>query len=130
MLIFQHSTHVIEFFHEIDAINMLMQVDLDVIECDAAIQKGGHYKYRKGLNIEIAGRGGTDFRPVFKYVKEKSLHPDILIYFTDGYGSWPEKAPRNYITIWVLTGDSGYGCREIPWGVNLKLITKSKRDEH
>ena len=47
--------------------------------------------------------GGTDFRPAFDLIKEQ-YHDniDLLIYFTDGYGTYP-KTPPKYPVLWVLT---------------------------
>lgn len=45
------------------------------------------------------GGGGTDFRPVFEYAAEQSGQIDCLVYLTDGYGSFPDKAP-SYPVIW------------------------------
>ena len=58
------------------------------------------------------GGGGTDFRPVFRYVDEHpELDPALLIYFTDGFGDCPERPPA-YPVMWLLTEDG----REQPWG--------------
>ena len=42
----------------------------------------------------------------------KSVHPDGIIYFTDGMGPYPEEDP-GVRTLWVLTKPRGFGC---PWG--------------
>lgn len=57
-------------------------------------------------NITIQGRGGTDFRPVFRYVKEQQEKKEIrslkaLIYFTDGDGIYPGSKP-DYETAFVF----------------------------
>lgn len=48
------------------------------------------------------GRGGTDFEPVFQWVKENNINPDALVYLTDGYAPWPKEIP-NYPVLWVIT---------------------------
>ena len=51
--------------------------------------------------------------PVFDYVaKEMQEKPDLLIYFTDGFGSAPPKAPP-YPVMWVLTKG---GKKPAEWG--------------
>jgi predicted metal-dependent peptidase len=52
--------------------------------------------------IEKLENGGTDFRPAFNLIKEK-YHDniDLFIYFTDGYGHYPETPPR-YPVLWIL----------------------------
>ena len=57
-------------------------------------------------DITIQGRGGTDFRPVFRYVKEQQEKKEIrrlkaLIYFTDGDGIYPGSKP-DYETAFVF----------------------------
>jgi len=62
----------------------------------------------------VEGGGGTDFRPVFKYVEESQAECNALIYFTDGQGTFPEEAPP-YPVLWVLCG---YHIQpnEVPFG--------------
>ena len=45
------------------------------------------------------GGGGTDFRPVFNMIAEMGLQPDMLIYLTDMYGTFPKNEP-DYPVIW------------------------------
>jgi len=48
------------------------------------------------------GYGGTDFRPVFKYISEQE-EPTCLVFFTDMQGHFPEQAP-DYPVLWINTG--------------------------
>lgn len=50
--------------------------------------------------VKFRGGGGTDFRPLFERVKKC----EFMIFFTDGYADYPEKAPA-YPVLWVLTKD-------------------------
>lgn len=51
------------------------------------------------------GGGGTDFRPVFDWVREQTEdEPACLIYLTDMYGTFPSEAP-GIPTMWVATSD-------------------------
>lgn len=76
-------------------------------------------------NIELRGFGGTDFRPVFKYVddlinKGEFVNLKGLIYFTDGYGTFLDKKPA-YDTAFVFIDDE-YEQPEIPvWAIKLVL---------
>ena len=61
-------------------------------------------------NIKIQGRGGTDFRPVFRFIKEQQEKKEIqdlkaLIYFTDGDGIYPREKP-DYEAAFVFLGDA------------------------
>ena len=92
-----------------------------LIQCDDEIRNVATYTDRLPALSEMGklkGGGGTDFCPVFRYVgKHPELKPDVLVYFTDGYGTAPDKQPA-YPVLWVLTPDS-----EIPatWGHSILM---------
>src|ERR1019366_3150390 len=56
------------------------------------------------LNVNITGRGGTDFRPAIKAACELYPRPNIIIYYTDGYGPAPDHAPQGIEVVWCLVG--------------------------
>ena len=76
-----------------------------VLQCDDSIRGhdviSGKDDLRRWMtSVELHGFGATDFRPVFDLIHEfmgnssaDSCHVDGLIYFTDGRGTFPEKAP-------------------------------------
>lgn len=85
-------------------------VQMHVIQCDAEVQDYFVLEDDFPRRIMVKGRGGTDFRPVFKFIDEelirkKGLFPQVLIYFTDGFGTFPEIPPSLYDVIWVVTTD-------------------------
>lgn len=86
------------------------ELKLIIVECDTVIQRvyrfEGHLPY-------VAGRGGTDLRPVFDRDFLRSLRADGVIYFTDGAGPYPIEDPR-IRTLWVLSKPWEFRC---PWGV-------------
>ena len=91
--------------------------DLDVIQCDAEIQDVQHYSETMlpppDKKWKAKGFGGTDFRPVFKYIqKNMQAQPDLLLFFTDGFGDAPKQQPA-YPVMWVLTHA---GIRPAEWG--------------
>lgn len=53
---------------------------------------------------EMRGGGGTSFVPAFEKVEELGIRPVLMIYFTDGYGTFPDEEPP-YPVIWVMTTD-------------------------
>ena len=117
--------------------NILMQedayfskVNIHIIQCDAEIQEDAVITNRKEFDeylkkMTIRGLGGTDFRPVFRYVdqliKEKRFRNlKGLIYFTDGYGTFPEHRP-SYTTAFLFVEDE-YDIPEVPpWAIKLVL---------
>jgi predicted metal-dependent peptidase len=88
--------------------------NIKVAECDTEVKR----VYRFGGTLEsVAGRGGTDLRPVFKEDFLAEHRPTALVYFTDGWGPYPEESP-GVETLWVLTGSgpvsrTSFAC---PWG--------------
>lgn len=54
--------------------------------------------------LKICGRGGTDFRPAFVAAAKLRPKPNLVLYYTDGFGPAPEKAPLGMDVIWVLMG--------------------------
>lgn len=63
------------------------------------------------------GGGGTDFRPIFKLLPEHE--PDVLVYMTDGYGDFPEEAPKTPV-LWVVS-PGGLEDEGFPFGDILRL---------
>jgi predicted metal-dependent peptidase len=90
-----------------------------VIHCDAAINRVDEANTLDELaHIRAKGAvggGGTDFRPVFNYLEENQIKPEALIYITDMYGSFPERAPA-YPVIWCKTTDV-----EAPFGDSVTI---------
>lgn len=87
---------------------------------DADIQARYELRPFDPLPKIIAGRGGTDFRPVMEEVSKLDI--TALVYFTDMYGSFPDKEP-NYNVIWVSTTE-GY---EAPWGAMVEYPTDERK---
>ena len=89
--------------------------DVTIIECDTAISYIGKFDPKKDL--EIHGRGGTDFQPVIDYYNKHQKEYSCLFYFTDGECSAPEGAKGNIL--WVLSS-RGDAYDELP-GQVIKL---------
>lgn len=73
-------------------------------------------------NYEIFGGGGTDFRVIFKYLKNNDIVPDRLVIFTDldcsVYGD------PNYVeTLWIAF-DRGYKAPDAPFGQTVRYTEK------
>ena len=74
-----------------------------VLDIDADLDDDGVQEYGPNdkIDFSVKGRGGTDFRPPFQWAEEKCpTTPKALIYFTDGDGPFPEKAPP-YPVMWM-----------------------------
>ena len=82
----------------------------------------GPYDLRPGDAIpNPQGGGGTDFRPIFELLDQHE--PDVLIYLTDGYGDFPEQAPK-LPTLWVVP-PGGLEDEGFPFGDVLRLEEES-----
>jgi len=90
--------------------------DLTIIECDAVIQQIWTVSSNEPMpdltQHKFMGGGGTDFNPVFEYIRDHELTPNVLIFFTDGFADCPEEKPP-YPVLWMLTKD---GQAPVPWG--------------
>ena len=69
--------------------------------------------------------GGTDFRPVFEFtqklIDEKGFtNLKGLIYFTDGFGTFPAKKPA-FDTAFVFVDDEYNNPDVPPWAIKLVL---------
>ena len=112
--------------------NFFSEMEVYLIQCDCCIQKTDVIRREEDWRkledkIEIQGRGGTDFCPVFRYVdqlrKEGQLKDlGALIYFTDGDGVYPEGRP-DYDTAFVFLKDTD-SLKMVPsWAYVLKVWT-------
>ncbi|MCQ2520312.1 MAG: VWA-like domain-containing protein [Lachnospiraceae bacterium] len=89
------------------------EVNIRVVLCDSAVTSVTTIKNIEDLvkltdNFKLSGFGATDFRPVFDYVSECVAKKEFenlkgIIYFTDGYGIYPEKAPE-FDTVFAFAG--------------------------
>lgn len=82
---------------------------LVIVECDAAVQRT--YPFDGTLRV-LAGRGGTDLRPVFEPSLRKAHRADGIVFFTDGQGPHPKEAP-DVPVLFILTKPDAFAC---PWG--------------
>ncbi len=110
--------------------NFFRRMNVFFIQCDCEVRdvtcicsRDDWKNYRQ--RIQIRGRGGTDFRPVFREIsrlrEEKKLkRMRALIYFTDGDGLYP-LTPPDFETIFILLKEK---CRPdlVPdWAMKLKI---------
>ncbi len=106
------------------------RVEIWILQCDAAVQEAVRItapeEFEKYLEtMELRGFGGTDFRPVFRYVdkllREGAL-PEVqgLVYLTDGDGLYPERMP-DYPAAFVFIDGAYYAPNVPPWAIKLIL---------
>jgi len=107
-------------------------VNIHIIQCDEAVQCDQKITSMEELkdymeHFKIYGEGGTDFRPAFIYMEKlraEGVFEDLkgLIYFTDGYGTFPQKMPP-YQTAFVFLEEDYQDVNVPPWAMKLILQT-------
>jgi len=107
------------------------KINVHIIQCDSEIQSDNKISCLEDFDDFMAsgklkGFGSTDFRPVFEYVEKLCKQNEFddlkgLIYFTDGYGTFPEKMPK-YETAFVFVKDyTDDNIKVPPWAIKLVL---------
>jgi predicted metal-dependent peptidase len=108
-----------EFLAEIDALKGQMRARIVFLPCDAALPAGVPWIFEPWENFtcpeDIKGGGGTSFKPVFEWVETQGLSPEILVYFTDAAGEFPQRPP-NFPVLWLVKGKL-----KVPWGERVQL---------
>lgn len=114
------------------------KINVHIIQCDCYIQEDVKVtcerEWKNYLkHIRIQGRGGTDFRPVFRYVEELKQRGELdnlkgLLYFTDGDGIYPTEKP-DYETAFLLTKEPPKEANTPLWAKFLYMDERYQREE-
>ena len=102
-------------------------VNLTVLSCDAEVHTAHQVTSVTDVkSIKMQGGGGTDFRPVFKWLEENKSNTKLLVFFTDGYGDFPKET---YIkTLWVVT-KGGIADDDFPFGDTVRIEREDKDED-
>jgi predicted metal-dependent peptidase len=73
-----------------------------VLYFDTEVQKSETYQAGQPLKLAPVGGGGTDFRDCFRWLEERSIVPQTLVFLTDLCGTFPKNAPA-YPVLWAST---------------------------
>ena len=105
-------------------------VNVHIVQCDMRVQSDTKITSLNELdrwrrNIKLLGFGGTDFRPAFRYINElvgRGEFQDLggVIYFTDGWGIYPERMPP-YKTAFVFYDEDHRPDLVPAWAIQLTL---------
>jgi predicted metal-dependent peptidase len=105
-----------QFAAEINAIARELQPEaVDVLYCDARMQKRESFERGEEIQLHACGGGGTDFRPVFEAL-EDGEPPVALVYLTDLDGRFPVQAPE-FPVLWGATSN-----RAAPFGELVRMV--------
>lgn len=119
--------------------NFFSKINVHILQCDSEVRSDVKITCEEDFDEFIArgklyGFGGTDYRPVFEYVDELIERREFesfkgLIYFTDGYGIYPNKAP-DYDTMFVFLKEDERKP-EVPWwAIRVVLTEEEITDEY
>lgn len=110
--------------------NYFSKINVHIIQCDNEVRQDTKITRREEFDRfmahgKLTGFGSTDFRPVFEYVeklREAHEFDDLkgMIYFTDGYGIYPEKMP-DYDVAFVFLHEDDHAPKVPPWAIRLVL---------
>jgi predicted metal-dependent peptidase len=110
---------IAEFLAEVNALKGSLRAKVILMACDAQLTEDSPWVYEPWEEFtaprEFTGGGGTSFQPVFEYVDNQGWQPNLLVYFTDAQGKFPERVP-NYPVIWLVKGKG-----KAPWGQRIQL---------
>ena len=110
--------------------NFFNKINVHIIQCDSEVRQDIKITNREEFDAfmergKLTGFGATDFRPVFSYIeklREGQEFDDLkgMIYFTDGYGIYPEQMP-DYDVAFVFLHDDDNAPKVPPWAIRLVL---------
>ena len=110
--------------------SFFIKINVHIIQCDEKVHTDKKITSQEEMkdymeHLELYGDGGTDFRPAFEWVDRLLEQHEFhnlkgLIYFTDGFGIYPQKMPP-YKTVFVFMQDN-YRDVDVPvWAMKLIL---------
>ncbi len=115
------------------------RINLHIIQCDVKVQHDEKITSQAELDrymsdMLLYGFGGTDFRPVFEYVDELIANKEFtnlkgLIYFTDGFGEFPQRAPAYKTAFAFISDDPMFDPPVPPWAIKLILDPNDIKDD-
>lgn len=113
------------FASEIKKLHSLVD-EIFVLTCDCEIHEKIKTRNIQEFfsKIKMEGGGGTSFISVFDELRKTNYKPSILIYFTDGFGDYPEKSVKDFPVLWVLTKNHN----QPPWGYTTVIQTHTGGD--
>lgn len=114
------------------------KINVHIIQCDSEVQQDTKITRREEFDDfmkrgKLTGFGSTDFRPVFSYVEklreEREFdHLKGMIYFTDGYGIYPEQMP-DYDVAFVFLNEDEHVPKVPPWAIKIVLSEEDAERE-
>ncbi|MCC8066706.1 MAG: VWA-like domain-containing protein, partial [Clostridiales bacterium] len=122
--------HFLEETYQIlsESESFFRKIHIHILQCDDKVQEDVLITNQEEMknyleHFTARGFGGTDFRPPFARVQELMRRQCFtklrgLIYFTDGYGTFPVKKPP-YETAFVFLREDYRDVDVPPWAIKL-----------
>ena len=118
--------------------NFFHKINVHIIQCDQEVQSDTKITSDEDFETfmqygKLKGFGATDFRPVFEYVDKLTKQGEFenlkgLIYFTDGYGIYPERMP-DYDVIFAFLDEDENRAPVPPWSMKVVLESDLLEEE-
>jgi predicted metal-dependent peptidase len=87
-----------------------------VIYCDSKVQHVDEFTPDEyPVRLVAHGGGGTSFKPVFDYIDDNNIEPEVVVYLTDGHGD-QNSFTSQHDTVWLTTSGTAF-----PWGEVIKF---------
>ncbi len=110
--------------------NFFSKINVHILQCDNEVQSDtritGQEEFEQFLKGgKLQGFGSTDFRPAFEYTEKMIENGEFdnlkgMIYFTDGFGVYPERMP-GFDTIFVFLGEDDTRPALPVWAIGVVL---------
>lgn len=102
-----------------------LRIRLDAGVCDTDVR--GFWRNVRDTEIlekvRFLGRGGTDFRPIFRHIRDGKRKPDVVVIVTDLCGEFPPPEERpSYQVIWLTL--ENFKDIEVPFGRKVLVSPK------
>ena len=118
--------------------NFFRKTNIHIIQCDNEVQSDTKITTREEFSHfmehgKLKGFGATDFRPAFSYIQKLQRKREFsnlkgVIYFTDGYGIYPEKSV-GYDTIFAFLNEDETRPPLPPWAIKVVLDEENLEEE-
>lgn len=100
-----------QFIAEIESITELFgSYAIELFVCDDRIRSRSRFSNGEAIEYRLLGGGGTNFTPVFDLIETLERQPNMLLYFTDLEGKFPQGEPLCE-TLWIVPKRS-----DVPFG--------------
>ena len=118
--------------------NFFRKTNIHIIQCDNEVQSDTKITCQEDFlqfmeHGKLKGFGATDFRPAFTYIQQLQTQREFsnlkgVIYFTDGYGVYPQKT-KGIDTIFAFLNEDETRPALPPWAMKVILDEETLEEE-